>query len=124
MGDISFLASCTLQFKEATALIFNEILSLIFPSIISVLFYFKLIKREVTFIDLLTKSAVYMLLINIVCYAILVYLFKTHIFIFSPTFTIKYSVLATFLGIITVLFHRFIELNVNMNLKVEHADEE
>lgn len=115
---------CSRYLKEATALTYNEVLALIFPSILSVLFYFKLIKKEYRFIELFTKSIVYMLIINSICYAILVYLMNTQSFLFSPIFTFKYVVLATSLGIIFVFIHRFIELNIKMNLKVEQADEE
>lgn len=102
---------------------FNEIMALIMPSIIALLLFSKVIKRKITLIEGIGYMALFMLMTNSVCYAILIYLNRTITFVFTNSFTLKYSLLATCLAIIIALGYRFLELNLSINLKVETKDE-
>jgi hypothetical protein len=103
---------------------FNEVMALIMPSIIALLCYSKIIRIKITFLDGICYLALFMLITNLICYAILIYLNKTLIFFFSNMFTLKYSLLATVVALIIVLGYRFLELNISINLRVESKDEE
>lgn len=102
---------------------FNEIMSLITPSIVAVLFYSKLLKRKLTYFEMLCHFALFILTTNTLCYAVLIYINGTPEFEFSTVFTMKYSLLATFLSCVVVVIYRFLELNLNIKLKVESVNE-
>lgn len=103
---------------------FNEVMALIFPSIIALLFYSKLINRKVSLFEAFCYTGFYMLITNGICYAILIYFIKTTVFLFTPVFTLKYSVIATCIALLIVLLFRFLEMNLKIKLKVESFNEE
>jgi 4-hydroxybenzoate polyprenyltransferase len=103
---------------------FNEVMALIMPSIIALLFYSKVIRRKLTFFEGLCHLVLFMLITNSICYAISIYLNKTLFFVFSISFTMKYSIMATCVAIVIAVLYRFLELNLHINLRVESKDEE
>jgi len=103
---------------------FNEVMALVMPAIIGVLFYSKIIGRKLTFFDGLCHTVFFMLITNCICYAISIYLKKTLEFVFSNSFTLKYSIMATCVSIVFVILYRFIDLNISISLKVVSKDEE
>ncbi|OLS37814.1 hypothetical protein [Bacillus sp. MRMR6] len=103
---------------------FNEVMALILPSIIALHFYSKVIRGKLNLLDVFCHSALFMVFTNAICYAILIYLNKTLIFDFTNIFTLKYSLMATFVALIIVVCYRFLELNIRISLRVESKDEE
>ncbi len=102
---------------------FNEVMGLIFPSLIALLLYIKLQKKNISTPEIIFFSALLLLVTNIVCYIIMIYLVKTPSFEFTPLFTIKYSLMATVVAFFVAIAIRFIELNLNIKLRVESSDE-
>jgi len=102
---------------------FNQVMALIMPSIIALLFYSKIIKRKLSFFDGLCHTVLFMLITNCICYAISIYLKRTLEFVFSNSFTLKYSIMATCVSILFVLLYRFIEINISISLQVVSKDE-
>lgn len=102
---------------------FNEVMALIMPSIIAVLFYTKITKKNLTLFDALCNSALFMVITNCICYAILFYLLERPLLLFSNIFTFKYCILATFIALITAILYRFVEINMTIKLKVDSVDE-
>jgi hypothetical protein len=103
---------------------FNEFMALILPSLISLFLYSKINKRKLPLLEAIGFGALCMLVINSVCYAILIYFLNTTVFLFTPVFTLKYCILATVLALCMVVFYRFIEMNMKIKLKVESLYEE
>lgn len=103
---------------------FNEFMALILPSLISLFLYSTLNAGKLSVVEVIGFGALCMLIINGVCYAILIFFFNTTVFLFTPIFTLKYCILATFLAICMVVFYRFIEMNIKIKLKVESLYEE
>jgi hypothetical protein len=103
---------------------FNEVMALIMPSFIALFFYSKVINRKLTVLDGFFHLVLFMMMTNIICYTILIYLQKTITFVFSPTFTLKYSLMATIIAVVITTIYRFLELNLNINLRVVAKNEE
>jgi len=103
---------------------FNEFMALILPSLISLFLYSKINARKLPLVEVIGFIALYLLVINGVCYAILIFFLNTTVFLFTPIFTLKYCILATFLALCMVVFYRFIEMNIKIKLKVESLYEE
>lgn len=108
-------------FEEA-AMTFNEVMALIMPSIIAFLFYSK-VNPTITVYEAIGKFILFIMSTNCISYAILIYIRKTIVFEFTPVFTLKYCLTATFIAVAIAAIYRFIELNVNIKLKVESVDE-
>ncbi|MCM3763495.1 hypothetical protein [Neobacillus niacini] len=103
---------------------FNEVMALIMPSVIALLLYSKVVPENTHFFNGLGFLALCMMITNSICYAVLIYFKKTLLFIFTPAFTLKYSVLATGVAIIVAFVYRFFELNLSINLKVVSIKDE
>lgn len=114
---------CLKKVKWGENMIFNEVMALIMPSFIALLFYLKLIKRKITVIESICYLSLFALITNCVGYAILIYLRKTVSFVYTNIFALKYSTMATCVSIVIVLLYRLLELNLNINLRVEEKDE-
>jgi len=102
---------------------FNEILALIFPSIIAMLLYLRFMNRKINLVEIVCVAATINLITNCLSYAFMIYVWHNPGFDFSPTFTLKYSVMATVIALVVVTIFRMIELNVTIKLKVESEDE-
>ncbi|MBS4213129.1 hypothetical protein [Neobacillus rhizophilus] len=103
---------------------FNEVMALIMPSIIALLFYSKVTLKKVTFFDGLCNTVLFILITNCICYAFLIYLKKTVSFIYTDSFTLKYSIMATFIAIVIAIIYRFLELNFSIGLRVVTSRDE
>lgn len=103
---------------------FNEAMSLIFPSLIAMLLYIRVVKRKIAIIELLCITTTITLITNCLSYAFLIYLWNKPDFDFSPTFTLKYSIMATVIATVLVTTFRFVELNVSVKMKVELENED
>lgn len=101
---------------------FNEVLALIMPSFVSFLFFSKVTNRKFSIYETIFKLILFIVGTNCISYAIVIYIMKTNVFSFTPTFTLKYCVMATFISLVITIFHRFIELNIKIRLKVESND--
>ncbi|MEH7108130.1 hypothetical protein [Bacillus sp. JJ1764] len=102
---------------------FNEVMALIMPSIIACLFYSKVTNRALPLFEIIGKIVFFMLTTNCICYATLIFLRKTIIFEYTPTFTLKYCLTATFIALLMAILYIFIELNLKIRFKVESTDE-
>jgi hypothetical protein len=108
-------------FKGEKYMTYNEVMALIMPSIIALLFYSKITNSNMTFLEITGILVLFMLVTNCICYSIIIYFKK--IPSFDIAFTMKYSIMATFIALITATLYRFIELNINIKIKVEPTDE-
>lgn len=104
-------------------MIFNQIMALIMPSFVAAFFYYKMTKKKMTGYEKLSMFVLFMLITNTACYAILIYLQNTMVLLFSITFTMKYCILATVIALVVATLYRFVELNINFNMKVESTNE-
>lgn len=99
---------------------FNEVMALILPSMIGLLFYLKLTEEKLNIMELFGILSLFMFLTNFICYTIVYYFREKQQFLFTPSFTIKYSMTALVIVLIIVIVYRFLELNVKVKLKVEN----
>ncbi len=102
---------------------YNEVMALVMPSIIALLFYIKLRKSKLSIFEGIGYLSFFMLTTNCIGYAMMIYLRKIEVFIFTNSFTMKYSMMATFIAIIMGIICRFVELNLNVKLHVETKNE-
>lgn len=103
---------------------FNEVMALVMPAIIGLFFYSKLIRKNPSFFDGFCYLVLFLMLTNCLCYGILIFLRNTVAFVFTESFTLEYSVMATLIALVMAIIVRFVELNVKVRLRVESADEE
>lgn len=102
----------------------NEVMGLIMPSIIALLFYSHISKKSPTVFEGIGLFSMLMLTTNCLGYAVMIYLKKSPYFDFSTIFTVKYSLMAVCISFVVVLIYRFLELHLNIRLRVETLDEE
>jgi hypothetical protein len=103
---------------------FNEVMALILPSVVALLCYLKLKNGKPSLVEVFCHLGLFILLTNCICYVILIYFIKTPVFLYTPLFTIKYSIISTCIALLIVILFRFLEMNMKIKLKVESVNEE
>lgn len=102
----------------------NQLIATLLPSIIALKMYSKLDKTEEKISKHIERYLLYVLFINIIVYAITIYLFKTSDIVFTYVFTVKYVCLSIIISIIVPIVEKIIKDNIDIGVKVEKDEEE
>ena len=86
----------------------NQIMAMFLPSIIALKMHNKLEEQEEKLRKEVETYFVYVMFINIISYAIVIYLFKQPNIVFTPVFTIKYVVIAILAAIIIPIIEKVV----------------
>ena len=97
----------------------NQFISLFLPAILAIYTYEKLMKVEIGIKEWIAKYFILVLFINIINYAITIYIFKKPMFTFTNLFTLKYLILGIVVGIVLSFIVRFIEENIAISIRVD-----
>lgn len=101
----------------------NQIIATFLPSILGLKMYNKLSKTEEKLQKHVERYLLYVLFINLIVYAITIYLFKCPEIIFTYTFTVKYILLAIIIAIIFPIIEKIINDNIDIGVEVKKNEE-
>lgn len=98
---------------------FNKVMALVMPSFVAFLFYTKIRNFKGTLLEDICTISLFLLITNCIGYMIMIFFFNIETLIFTTSFTMKYSIMATLIASTIAVIYRFFELNVKINLKVK-----
>ena len=97
----------------------NQLLSIFLPAVFGIYVYQKINKEDLSNRECMLKYFIFVLIINIISYAISIYAFGQPEFIFTNTFTMKYLCLSSVIGVLISFIMNFIEKNLEINIRVD-----
>jgi len=104
-------------------MIINQLMALLLPSVVSLKIYEKLEGEENRIQKLVKKYLKALLIVNVIVYAIVIYIVKQKDFVFTNQFTLKYIVLATTVSVIYPMIEKLIRAKAEMGIEVKAGDE-
>ena len=97
----------------------NSIIALFFPSIIAYTQCNKLFGELNDIQKIIKRYMLCVLYINMIVYAITIYIFKQPWFIFTNQFTLKYVLLSIFISYITPIIGKYVIETIKIDFKVK-----
>lgn len=97
----------------------NQILAIFLPAVFGLYVYQKINKEELSNKECILKYFLFALIINIISYALSIYVFGRPEFIFTNTFTMKYLCLSSAISVIVSFVISFIEKNLEISIRVD-----
>lgn len=97
----------------------NQFIAMFLPAIFATYTNEKLVKKEIEYKEWIQRYLMFTLLINIINFAIVIFIIKNKDFIFTNIFTLKYLLLSIVIGSILSLIISFIEKNMEISIRVD-----
>ena len=100
----------------------NQLISIFLPSILGLKQCNKTFGEAQSISKLIERYMVLVLAINIILYALVIYIFKQPNFIFTNQFTLKYLVLSSVLSYILPIVWKYLKDNINLDIRVKRNE--
>lgn len=105
-------------------MIINQLMALLLPSIVAIKVYEMIEGEENRGQKIIKKYMKALLVVNLISYAIVIFVIGTKDFTFTNQFTIKYMVLSIIVAIVYPIIEKFIRNNIEVEVGVEKQNEE